>query len=110
MTPPTYLAKSSLTRVDIRVVKPNQNTQIRVPSGGAGKAGRPSTAKQNATMVATLAVVQEITLPPHQVIQRAHTDALKLLSESTQQRNFDRIFTSILVLDGTKKGDFFEWI
>ena len=30
-----------------------------------------------------------------------------MLAESTEQRNFDHIFASILVFDGTRKEDFF---
>ena len=35
---------------------------------------------------------------------------IKDLAQSTEQRNFDHIFPSIPVLNGTKKEDFFEWI
>ena len=40
----------------------------------------------------------------NQVVQMAHTDALRTLAEFTQQRSFDHIFASIFVFDGTKKG------
>ena len=37
-----------------------------------------------------------------------HTETPRNLAESTQQRNFDHIFTSIPVFDGTMKEDFSE--
>ena len=40
----------------------------------------------------------------------AHTDALRSLAESTQQRNFEDIYASILTYDGTNKGGFFKWV
>ena len=46
----------------------------------------------------------------NQAVQRAHTNALKTLAEPTEQRNFDHIFVSIPIYDGTKKEIFFEWI
>ena len=45
----------------------------------------------------------------NQAVQTAHTNALKTLAESTQQRNVDHIFASIPIYGGTKEG-FFEWI
>ena len=46
----------------------------------------------------------------NQTLHIAHTNTLKTLTESTQQRNFDHIFVSIQIYDGTKKEGFFEWI
>ena len=41
--------------------------------------------------------------------QEAQADALRQLAESIQQRNFEHIFASILVFDGTKKDNSSEW-
>ena len=46
----------------------------------------------------------------NQAVQIAHTNALITLAESTQQRNFDNIFESIPIYDGTEKEGIFEWI
>ena len=46
----------------------------------------------------------------NQAVQIVHTDALKSLAESTQQRNFDHIFVSMLTYDGTNKVGIFEWV
>ena len=43
-------------------------------------------------------------------MQIVHADVLRSLAESTQQRNFNHIFVSILTYDGTNKGGFFEWV
>ena len=37
-------------------------------------------------------------------------DAVRFLTESTQQRNSDHIFASILTYDGTNKEGIFEWV
>ena len=39
-------------------------------------------------------------------MQIAHTNAPKILAESTQQRNFDHIFVSILINDEPRELDF----
>ena len=41
-----------------------------------------------------------------QAVQIAHMVALRSLAESTQQRNSDHIFVSILTYDGTSKEGF----
>ena len=48
----------------------------------------------------------QLQMQQNQAVQIAHTDALRSLAESTQQRNFDHIFVSILTYDGTNKKDF----
>ena len=45
-----------------------------------------------------------------QAVQMAHTDVLRALNESTQQRTFDHIFTSIPVFDGTNKEKNFKLV
>ena len=44
----------------------------------------------------------------NQAVEIAHTNALKSLAESTKQKNFDHIFTSIPIYDGTNKEEFFK--
>ena len=39
-----------------------------------------------------------------------HTNSLRTLTECTQQRKIDHIFTRKLVFYSAKKEDFFEWI
>ena len=46
----------------------------------------------------------------NQAVQIVHMDALRSLAESTQQRNLDHIFVSILTYDGTNKEVFFKWV
>ena len=46
----------------------------------------------------------------NQAVQIAHTHALRSLTESTQQRNFDHIFMSMPIHDGTNKEGFFECV
>ena len=46
----------------------------------------------------------------NQAMQIVHMDGLRSLSQSTQQRNFDDIFLSILIYDGTNKEGFFKWV
>ena len=41
---------------------------------------------------------------------QAHTGALHDLANSTQQRNYDHIFASIPVYDGSSREDFFLWL
>ena len=40
---------------------------------------------------------------------QAHTGALQQLAPSTYQRNFDHIFTSIPICDGSDRKGFFPW-
>ena len=42
----------------------------------------------------------------NQAVQIANTNALKFLAGSTLQRNFDHIFASIPIYDGTNKEEF----
>ena len=42
----------------------------------------------------------------NQAVQITHTNTLKSLAESTQQRNFHHIFPSIPIYDGTNKEGF----
>ena len=42
----------------------------------------------------------------NQAVQIAYTKTLRTLAVSTQQRNFDHIFVSIPIYDGTKKKNF----
>ena len=42
-------------------------------------------------------------------VQIAHMDTLRSLAESTQQRNFDHIFASILIYGETNKEGFLSW-
>ena len=46
----------------------------------------------------------------NQAVKIAYTDALKSLAESTQQRNFDHIFASIPIYDGSNIEEFFKWV
>ena len=41
---------------------------------------------------------------------QAHTGALQQLATSTYQRNFDHIFASIPIYDGSNREDFFPWL
>ena len=45
-----------------------------------------------------------------QLNMQAHTGALHDLANSTQQRNYDHIFASIPVYDGSNREDFFPWL
>ena len=42
-----------------------------------------------------------------QMNMQAHTGALQQLATSTYQRNFDQIFASIPIYDGSNREDFF---
>ena len=46
----------------------------------------------------------------NQAVQITHMDILRSLNESTQQRNFDHIFTRIPMYNGTNKEGFLEWV
>ena len=46
----------------------------------------------------------------NQAVQIAHMDALKSLAKLTQQRNFDHIFGSIPIYDGTNKEGYSKWV
>ena len=52
----------------------------------------------------------QLQIQQNQTVQIAHTTALKSLAESIQQRNFDHIFASIILYDGTKIEGFFKWV
>ena len=41
---------------------------------------------------------------------QAHTGALQQLATPTYQRNFDHIFASIPIYDGSNREDFFPWL
>ena len=45
-----------------------------------------------------------------QVNIQAHTGALQQLATSMYQRNFDHIFASIPIYDGSNREDFFPWL
>ena len=45
-----------------------------------------------------------------QVNIQAHTGTLQQLATSTYQRNFDHIFASIPIYDGSSREDFFPWL
>ena len=45
-----------------------------------------------------------------QLNMQAHAGALHELANSTQQRNYDHIFASIPVYDGSSREDFFPWL
>ena len=45
-----------------------------------------------------------------QINMQAHTGALQQLAASTYQRNFDHIFTSIPIYDGSDREGFFPWL
>ena len=45
-----------------------------------------------------------------QINMQAHTGALQQLATSTYQCNFDHIFTSILIYDGSDREGFFPWL
>ena len=41
---------------------------------------------------------------------QAHTGALQQLATSTYQQNFDHIFASIPIYDGSDREGFFPWL
>ena len=45
-----------------------------------------------------------------QINMQAHTGALQQLATSTYQRNFNHIFASIPIYDGSNREDFFLWL
>ena len=45
-----------------------------------------------------------------QINMQAHTGALQQLATSTYQRNFDHIFASIPIYDGSNREDIFPWL
>ena len=45
-----------------------------------------------------------------QMNMQAHTGALQQLATSTYQQNFDHIFTSIPIYDGSDREGFFPWL
>ena len=45
-----------------------------------------------------------------QINMQAHTGTLQQLATSTYQRNFDHIFASIPIYDGSNREDFFPWL
>ena len=45
-----------------------------------------------------------------QMNMQAHTGALQQLANSNYQRNFDHIFASIPIYDGSKREEFFPWL
>ena len=45
-----------------------------------------------------------------QMNMQAHTGALQQLATSTYQRNFDHIFSSIPIYDGSDREGFFPWL
>ena len=45
-----------------------------------------------------------------QANMQAHTGALQKLATSTYQRNFDHIFASIPIYDGSDREGFFPWL
>ena len=45
-----------------------------------------------------------------QLNMQAHTGALQQLATSTYQRNFDHIFASIPIYDGSDREGFFPWL
>ena len=45
-----------------------------------------------------------------QMNMQVHTGALQQLATSTYQRNFDHIFASIPIYDGSNREDFFPWL
>ena len=45
-----------------------------------------------------------------QMNMQAHTGALQQLTNSNYQRNFDHIFTSIPIYDGSNREEFFPWL
>ena len=45
-----------------------------------------------------------------QINMQAHTGALQQLATSTYQRNFDHIFASIPIYNGSNREDFFPWL
>ena len=45
-----------------------------------------------------------------QMNMQAHTGALQQLANSNYQRNFDHIFTSIPISDGSNREEFFPWL
>ena len=49
-------------------------------------------------------------LQQEQMNMQAHTGALQQLATSTYQRNFDHMFASIPIYDGSNREDFFPWL
>ena len=49
-------------------------------------------------------------LQQEQANMQAHTGALQQLATSTYQRNFDHIFASIPIYDGSDREGFFPWL
>ena len=49
----------------------------------------------------------QIQAQQNQVAQLAHTNSLRALAKSTQQRNFEHIFTSTPIFDSIKTEDVF---
>ena len=45
-----------------------------------------------------------------QINMQAHAGALHELANSTHQRNYDHIFASIPVYDGSNREEFFPWL
>ena len=45
-----------------------------------------------------------------QMNMQVHTGTLQQLATSTYQRNFDHIFASIPIYDGSNREDFFPWL
>ena len=45
-----------------------------------------------------------------QLNMQAHAGALHQLANSTHQRNYDHIFASIPIYDGSNREDFFPWL
>ena len=45
-----------------------------------------------------------------QLIMQAHTGALQQLATFTYQRNFDHIFASMPIYDGSDREGFFPWL
>ena len=45
-----------------------------------------------------------------QMNMQVHTGALQQLATSMYQRNFDHIFASIPIYDGSNREDFFPWL
>ena len=45
-----------------------------------------------------------------QINMQVHTGALQQLATSTYQHNFDHIFTSIPIYDGSDREGFFPWL
>ena len=82
----------------------------------SGSAIDQSIADMNRSVMWLLAVQQaasaqlQLQMQQNQAVQIAHTDGLRSLAESMQQRKFDHIFMSILIYYGMNKEGFFEWV